>query len=273
MADYGLLSGLAQGVNAGLDAYNSAQDRQMRIKQYKDEQEVKKLLREQQERGQKMEMVSKGLLETPEGGFDFTPEKKAEQEAELGYKKAQTAGLLADAAKKRREAGQGPAGEEQFKLLPKDRQVTIEKLSGKKAEQTAIKNQIDELVGQLEDPNIPERQKVDVAREQIKLLNSTLGADAVGAEEVARIASNLDAAPHPLYGKFSIGPDLKAYTNQLKNLQKRTAGSLGLLQKQVDEAYGRKSDEGQQVSAGQQQNVKIINGKQYRKVQGGWEEI
>lgn len=104
MADYGLLSGLAQGVNAGLDAYNSAQDRQLRIKQYQDEQEVKKLLRQQQERGQKMEMVSKGLLETPEGGFDFTPQKKAEQEAELGYKKAQTEGLLANAAKDRTAA-------------------------------------------------------------------------------------------------------------------------------------------------------------------------
>lgn len=115
MADYGLLAGLAQGVNAGLDAYNQAQDRQLKIKQYQDELEVKKLLREQQERGLQMEQTYKGLIAKEGGGFDFSPEKKAEQEADLAYKKAQAVGLLATANKTKSEIGKKPMTDPELK--------------------------------------------------------------------------------------------------------------------------------------------------------------
>lgn len=115
MTDYGLLGGIAQGLNAGMDAYNQAQDRQLKIKQYQDDLEVKKLLRDQQERGLQMEATSKGLLPKEGGGFEFSPEKKAEQEAELGYKKAQTSSLLAEAMKKKSEVGKKPMTDPELK--------------------------------------------------------------------------------------------------------------------------------------------------------------
>lgn len=115
MADYGLISGIAQGLNAGLDAYNQAQDRQLKIKQYQDDLEIKKLLREQQEKNLQMEQTSKGLISKEGGGFDFSPEKKAEQEADLAYKKAQTTGLLAEAEKKKSEIGKKPLTDPELK--------------------------------------------------------------------------------------------------------------------------------------------------------------
>lgn len=102
--DYGLLSGLAKGINAGMDAYEKAQDRQLKIKQYQDEIEVKKLIRDQQERGLQMEQTSKGLIAKPEGGYELSPEKQQQEQADLGYKKAQTEGLLANAMKDRAAA-------------------------------------------------------------------------------------------------------------------------------------------------------------------------
>ena len=104
--DYGLLSGLAKGINAGMDAYEKAQDRQTKIKQYQDELEVKKLMRDQQERGLQMEQTAKGLIAKDDGGFELSPEKKMQEEADLGYKKAQTEGLLASALKDRTAATQ-----------------------------------------------------------------------------------------------------------------------------------------------------------------------
>ena len=62
--DYGLLSGLAKGLDAGMDAYEKAKDRQLRIDKIKHEREVKGLLYQQQkekaERDSKLDLYKAG---------------------------------------------------------------------------------------------------------------------------------------------------------------------------------------------------------------------
>lgn len=103
--DYGLLSGLAKGVNAGLDAYNSVQDRNLRIKQYQDDLEVKKLLRDQQEKQIQMDQASKGLISNGSGGFELNEQKQEEEQIKNGLLKAQAAKANAEAKEALTKAG------------------------------------------------------------------------------------------------------------------------------------------------------------------------
>lgn len=100
MPDYGLLSGLAQGVNAGMNAYNSAQDRQLKIKQYQDEIEVKGLLRKQQEdlakRKEALDLYKSGA-KYGEGGQvepDLENPNYAAQESRQRYQDALSASVF-----------------------------------------------------------------------------------------------------------------------------------------------------------------------------------
>lgn len=95
MADYGLLGGLAEGLKQGLGAYQQG-------RQYQDEQRRKIEEKALQEKLAKLGMFDKGIMETPEGGFAYTPEKledrklerdKAEAEIYNKYKTADTKGV------------------------------------------------------------------------------------------------------------------------------------------------------------------------------------
>lgn len=263
MADYGLLSGLAQGVNAGLDAYNSAQDRQLRIKQYKDEQEVKKLLREQQERGQKMEMVSKGLLETPEGGFDFSPQKKAEQEADLGYKKSQIQKNLADAEKSKKAALTPEQAKISGELKMKAGGLasslkTLEELEGiynKGGSVGYVNSETPFIGGLLTD------KPVDVA---VRKLADDIGrlrsGGAINKDEESRFRNMLPRA----------GDSKDIAMQKIKSIREEfltRSGAIG-----VEDPQGAYAPKGL-MSEKMQPQTKVIGGKQYKKVNGGWEEI
>lgn len=129
-----------------------------------------------------------------------------------------------------------------FKNLPKDSQELIQELTKKKASQMATGNMVNELYKQLTDPDIPENQKIAMSLEQLKLMNSTLGPDALGAGETERVSKFLTNEPSPSVGKWSFGPDIKGFTSQLENARKRNTGSIEQLTKQIDTAYGRVSE-------------------------------
>lgn len=96
--DFGLLAGLGKGLNAGLDAYNSERDRQLKIKQYQDELEAKQLARKQQQENQQMEATSKGLIKQGDGTFSFSPEEQKTREMKAGLLAAQAEEAKAKAA-------------------------------------------------------------------------------------------------------------------------------------------------------------------------------
>lgn len=136
MADYGLLSGLAQGVNAGLDAYNSAQDRQLRIKQYQDELEVKGLLRKQQadlaKRKEALDLYKSGA-KYGEGGQlepDLENPNYAAQESRQRYQDALSASVFGKEAVENAKLAQQMSLKEkeleQERLL-KQQQIDIDK--------------------------------------------------------------------------------------------------------------------------------------------------
>jgi hypothetical protein len=107
-------------------------------------------------------------------------------------------------------------------LLPPENQKQIEKLAGNMADTSKVRSIIDAGVAQLSDPNIPDEQKIIIGKELLKPINSLLGSDATGAEEVKRLGALLEFklfnATEP--GSF-IGRDLGMFTDQVKNNLKR----------------------------------------------------
>lgn len=175
-----------------------------------------------------------------EGGLQYKlQEKEGVKDIWLKPKKKEEDPLIKAIRMQQIDKMQRDADPNKFQNLPKEKQVTIEKLSSNRAQQETINNQVDALITQLEDPNIPKEQKIASADEQLKLLNSVLGSDAVGAEEVGRIGKFLSWEPSPTVGKLGFGADIEGYTEQLRNLRKRTQQSMGMLENQVNSAYGR----------------------------------
>lgn len=126
-----------------------------------------------------------------------------------------------------------------FENLPKDKQLQIDKLSSSMGHSKTINNMMTALEAQLDDPNISEAQKVASVNEQLKIMNAALGADALGEGETARVSKFLTNEPSPTVGKWSYGPDLKGFTEQVKNAIKRNKQSIEMSQRQIDELYGR----------------------------------
>lgn len=70
--DYGLLGGIGEGLQAGVQSYGQAQDRKMRQDQMAQERKAK-----QQQLD--LEMTEKGLIPKEHGGFEKSPELKAKE--------------------------------------------------------------------------------------------------------------------------------------------------------------------------------------------------
>lgn len=284
--DQGLLQGLAEGLRTGLSTYRDESERL-----YKRETERKKLLKDQEESDERLgllkeqrelEKIKIGKKRDAEGNWVDDPESLALKKEAREQESARQEGLLkeaqikkyeAEAAKTAREAkGLLGSDEQSFKTLPKDKQITIENLSKEKARLTGINSQVEELRKQLVDPQISDSDKLATAREQLKLLNSTLGSDAVGAEEVKRLASYLKYEPDPFGPKgMKIGPDLVGYARQLDRINQRSSGTMNTLQKNIDTAYGRKqAGLLSQTQQPQSAETKEWNGVTYKKIGNEW---
>lgn len=151
--------------------------------------------------------------------------------------------------------------------LPLDKKKMVEKYSGEVARITGINSQVSELKRQIGDKNIPELDRLATAQEQLKLLNSTLGSDAVGAEETKRMAAYLD--PLPNWVKREVGVDLDGFYRQLDRVNERLSRTISTQQREIDKIYGRplaalpKQDQPRDsLIAGKPQVVeKVIQGK------------
>lgn len=154
--------------------------------------------------------------------------------------------------------------------LPLDQKKMVERYATEVARITGINSQVSELKKQIGDKSISETDRVASANEQLKLLNSTLGADAVGAEEVGRMAAYLEFKPN--YVKRKLGPDLEGFYRQLDRVNQRLSGTISAQQREIDKIYGRPVKSTSVISSGQKKPQgpsiveKIING-QKRKFQ------
>lgn len=106
-------------------------------------------------------------------------------------------------------------GEDSFKRLPKENQEQIEGLAKKNASKASIATQIDATVSILDDPKVSEAIKVQEGRRLLKVLNSSEGADAVGAEEAKRLGGLLEYKLVNFFqpGSF-IGRDVNMFADQ-----------------------------------------------------------
>lgn len=126
----------------------------------------------------------------------------------------------------------------QFDKLPKENQQTIEKLANDSSTQLKIKAILDETVKQMDDPNITEDMKISIGKDSIKALNSVIGSDAAGKEEVERIGSRIQNR-YNLIGEGPVRagrPDIEGFTEQLRNKSKNIAGTLQTNYQQIEVA-------------------------------------
>lgn len=130
-------------------------------------------------------------------------------------------------------SGRNARGED----LPLDKKKMVEKYASEYARISMINSQVEQLKNQVGDESIPEDDRVATAREQLKLLNSTLGSDAVGAEETRRLGAYLEVQPNWI--KKSFGPDLKGFYNQLDRINNRTSGTLNFTENEINKIYNR----------------------------------
>jgi hypothetical protein len=164
------------------------------------------------------------------------PLERAEISARTGKDVAETRKAYADTDKIKSETG-GPAA--QFKNLPVENQEQIKKIAEKNASKLGIMTQIQSTVGLLKDPNVNPDQKLLQARQMIKVLNSTEGQDAVGAEESKRLAGMLEYR----FGNFTepgkfIGRDIEGFTTQAELTAKGLGDAIKANTDQIEKLKG-----------------------------------
>lgn len=107
------------------------------------------------------------------------------------------------------------AGKASNNNLPPENQEQIKKLAERNAGKVGIATQIESTLQTLQDKNVTPDQKLMQARQLIKVLNSTEGQDAVGAEESKRLAGLLEYRMGNVLepGKFW-GRDMEGFMTQ-----------------------------------------------------------
>lgn len=135
---------------------------------------------------------------------------------------------------------ENPAKHE-FDHLAPEKQKTVEELAKKNAGKTSIMNQINSAMSGWD--SLPDDQKVSAGRQLLKTLNSTEGADAIGAEEAKRLGGKLEFALGNITNSnpTQFGRDLEGFKTQTGNVAKAIKGAIEANQKVIDESYGRQA--------------------------------
>jgi len=119
------------------------------------------------------------------------------------------------------------SSKKQIEKLPVENKSMVEGLSKDSATKTAIANEIAQAIAQFDDPNVSEQQKIKIGQSLLKVLNSTQGSDAVGAEEARRLGSLLE---YQVFNLFQPGPmfgrDLSAFRDQAASTVNRLSGAV-----------------------------------------------
>lgn len=129
--------------------------------------------------------------------------------------------------------------ENEFKRLPVENQEVIKDLSKKNASKISIANQIEASIADWD--NLTDDQKVARGRSLLKTLNSTEGADAIGAEEAKRLGSKLEFALGNLFNSNPIqfGRDLEGFKEQAIGTLESVRRGVRANQREIERMYGK----------------------------------
>lgn len=124
------------------------------------------------------------------------------------------------------------------KLAP-EKEVVVKSLGKKTADATYIANSLDEFLKNSE--GYTSEQFITQGKQLIKTINSTLGPDATGAEEVKRLGSNLEFAYGNLFSDnpLQLGRDLPGFKQQVKDTVAIMRGAVRRNKEETDRIYGR----------------------------------
>lgn len=150
--------------------------------------------------------------------------------------------------------------------LPAKTEVTA--LAGKNASKLAIRNQISAQMEEFKNAKT-EDDKIRIGRQMIKTLNSSEGADAVGAEEVKRLGSALEyqmfnfTGPGPAFGK-----DVPGFEAQVTGTLNSLDGAIKANQSRMDELMqGGAKGATSEYKPGQ--TLKLKDGRAFRVLSDG----
>ena len=252
MSDIELTGMLGGGFQGFVQGWRDAEDRKQKQIEMEAKAKAQRDATERQRFMDALELRSKGF-QVPQSGdiysmdpgqMKYDPQylalKSREGRASAGYdpygKRAMEAEkAMLDLEKAKRDA--------EFGNLGKDKQIQIERLSTAMGNKSAIKSDIDSALMQLEDASVSDDEKLLIGRELLKTLNSSQGADAIGAEEAKRLGSLLEFKILPRIGEPGnmFGRDLPMFVQQVRNNRDRLGKSLEESQAQIDQLYGRQA--------------------------------
>lgn len=169
-----------------------------------------------------------------------------------------------------------------IKSLPAEDQEVVKDLAKKNAHKIAIANQIEAVMSKWN--QLSNDQKVTQGRQLIKTLNSIEGSDAVGAEEVKRLGAKLEFAMGNLTNSnpTQFGRDLAGFEEQARLTSQGLRTAITSNDNEIAKRYGKVGihrdvsalpTDPDMKKADPRDQTKVINGKTYRKVAGGWEEV
>lgn len=133
--------------------------------------------------------------------------------------------------------------EASFKQLPKENQIAVESNAKDLEANQKTVELVNQVIKQMDDPGISEDQKTQIGLNSLKLINSTLGQDALSGEEAARASAYLQPAtglnPMNPRGFGATGRDLPGFKKQMETLNKRLNGVAKMHEGRINKAYGR----------------------------------
>jgi hypothetical protein len=139
-------------------------------------------------------------------------------------------------AKLRNESNLNPNAKA-YNALPEPQKIAVKELSTSAAKKQVISNQIEGFLDQWKKSS-SNAEKTRVGQQMIKLLNSTEGQDAVGAEEARRLANELE--PYTWKsptGLPRLGQDLKGFENRIEAVRNSLMNAVKTNQAQVMDIY------------------------------------
>lgn len=247
----GLLAGLSKGLMSGLQAYRDE-------RRYQDERADRERDRADRERDRAFKLETEGFEETAPGLFTrskrFLDERDADNRRKTAEKNASPirqelaqegyqadfddAGKIIPGSKTRAFTPYRKPVVPGMNLPPEDKAI-VSTLATKTANKVSIANQIDSMLADWD--SLSEKDRLARGRQMIKVLNSTEGQDAVGAEESKRLGGMLEFA----YGNFTndnpvqFGRDLEGFRRQAMGTSEALKGAISQNSKQVSEITGR----------------------------------
>jgi len=228
-----ILAGAAFGGAQGGAIGSEAGSKALGVLQTEKQRELEKAKLAKAEQGKMLETALK--LSQEERAQKAAERAETRQTEELAISKQKLS-----LEEKRLMAELGSSKRQLEQLNPANKTM-VESLSKDSATKTAIANEIAQTVKLFDDPNISDTQKIKAGESLLKVLNSTQGSDAVGAEEAKRLGSLLQFQIGNLFGpgKF-IGRDLPGFRDQAATTVNRLSGAVEGNKKLINEALANK---------------------------------